>query len=90
MLQVPGFSTPLLPYQAPPLIVAMQRAHLRSAEAIKPVLAIALVTLAVLLPLDYLWWRALAAISGNTRPLEPPVVGPAVDVGGDHGEGVGR
>ncbi len=55
MLQVPGFSTPLLPYQAPPLIVAMQLAHLRSAEAIKLVGAI-------LLPLDYLWWRALGAI----------------------------
>jgi anion transporter len=62
MLQVPSFSTPLLPYQAPPLIVAMQLAHMRSAEAIKLVLAIALVTLAVLLPLDYLWWRLLGAI----------------------------
>ncbi len=62
MLQVPGFSTPLLPYQAPPLIVAMQLAHLRSAEAITLVLSIALVTLTMLLPLDYLWWRALGAI----------------------------
>ena len=62
MLQVPGFSTPLLPYQAPPLIVALQLDHLRSAEAIKLVGAIALVTLAILLPLDYLWWRALGAI----------------------------
>jgi len=62
MLQVPSFSTPLLPYQAPPLIVAMQIAHMRSAEAIKLVFAIALVTLVVLLPLDYLWWRLLGAI----------------------------
>jgi hypothetical protein len=62
MLRVPGFSTPLLPYRAPPLIVAMQLAHLRSAEAIKLVLSIALVTLTMLLPLDYLWWRALGAI----------------------------
>jgi anion transporter len=62
MLQVPAFSTPLLPYQAPPLIVAMQIAHMRSAEAIKLVAAIALVTLIVLLPLDYLWWRLLGAI----------------------------
>jgi len=62
MLQVPGFSTPLLPYQAPPLIVAMQLAHMRAGEAIKLVLAIALVTLVILLPLDYLWWRALGAI----------------------------
>jgi di/tricarboxylate transporter len=62
MLQVPAFSTPLLPYQAPPLIVAMQIAHMRAAEAIKLVGAIALVTLAVLLPLDYLWWRLLGAI----------------------------
>jgi di/tricarboxylate transporter len=62
MLQVPAFSTPLLPYQAPPLIVAMQIAHLRAADAIKLVAAIALVTLTVLLPLDYLWWRVLGAI----------------------------
>ncbi len=62
MLQVPGFSTPLLPYQAPPLIVAMQIARMRAAEAIKLVGAIALVTLTVLLPLDYLWWRLLGAI----------------------------
>ncbi len=62
MLRVPGFSTPLLPYQAPPLIVAMQLAHMRSADAIKLLLAIALVTLTMLLPLDYLCWRALGAI----------------------------
>ncbi len=62
MLQVPAFSTPLLPYQAPPLIVAMQIGRLRSTEAIKLVLAIALVTLAILLPLDFLWWRLLGAI----------------------------
>ncbi len=62
MPQVPGFSTPLLPYQAPPLIVAMQLAQMRSAGAIKLVLAIALVTLTVLLPLDCLRWRALGAI----------------------------
>lgn len=62
MLQVPGFSTPLLPYQAPPLIVAMQLAHMRSIEAMKLVFMIALVTLVVLLPLDFLWWRALGAI----------------------------
>ncbi len=62
MPRVPGFSTPLLPDQAPPLIVAMPLAHLRSAEAIKLVLAIALATLVVLLPLDYLWWRVLGAI----------------------------
>ena len=41
---------------------AMQLARLRSAVAIKLVLAIAPVTLTVLLPLDCLWWRALGAI----------------------------
>ncbi len=40
----------------------MQIAHMRSAEAIKLVLAIAAVTLAMLLPLDYFWWRLLGAI----------------------------
>ena len=42
--------------------MALQLAHMRAAEAIKLVLAIALVTLVILLPLDYLWWRLLGAI----------------------------
>lgn len=59
MTQVVGFSTLLLPYQAPPVIIGMQLAGERVREAIKVCLVLALVTLLFLLPLDYLWWRWL-------------------------------
>ncbi|MCW8907780.1 MAG: SLC13 family permease [Sedimenticola sp.] len=62
MAQVVGFSTLLLPYQAPPVIVGMQLAGERISEAIKVCLVLALVTLLFLLPLDYLWWRWLGWI----------------------------
>lgn len=62
MAQVVGFSTLLLPYQAPPVIVGMQLAGEKIREAIKVCLVLALVTLLLLLPLDYLWWRWLGWI----------------------------
>jgi anion transporter len=59
MTQVIGFSTPLFLYQAAPLVVAMQLAGEKTRAAIVLCLQLALVTLLVLLPLDYLWWRLL-------------------------------
>jgi len=62
MTQVVGFSTPLLPYQAPPLVIAMQLAGIRLIDGTRLLLAIAAATILLLLPLDYLWWRLLGAI----------------------------
>jgi di/tricarboxylate transporter len=59
MTQVIGFSTPLFLYQAAPLVVAMQLAGEKTRAAIVLCLQLALVTLLLLLPLDYLWWRLL-------------------------------
>ena len=62
MTQVVGFSTVLLPYQVAPLVVAMQLSG-ESLRALARVLwRLAVVTVAVLLPLDYLWWRVLGWI----------------------------
>lgn len=57
MLQVIGFSSILLPYQAPPIVVAMQLSKETFINFAKPVAIIALITYTVLLPLDYLWLR---------------------------------
>ena len=62
MIQVLSFSTPLFAYQGPPLAVAVQLGWVTLADATKLLLGMAAVTLVVLLPLDYLWWRLLGAI----------------------------
>ncbi len=55
MLQIIGFSTVVLPYQAPPIVVAMQLSREKYINFVKPVSIIALITYFVLIPLDYLW-----------------------------------
>lgn len=52
-----GFSNILLPYAVPPLVVGMQVAGIRFRPAATYTLLLALPSLGVLLPLDYLWWR---------------------------------
>lgn len=59
MVQVLSFSTLLFPYQGPPLVVAMALGEVRFTDATKMTLALAAVTVLVLMPLDYLWWRLL-------------------------------
>ncbi|MCC6534684.1 MAG: anion permease [Burkholderiales bacterium] len=54
-----GFSNILLPYAVPPLIVGMQIGGIRFRDAARYTLALAVPSLAILLPLDYLWWRAI-------------------------------
>lgn len=62
MAQMVGISTPLLPYQAPPLIVAIGLAQIpvRPLMRICAVLALAIAAFGV--PLCYLWWRLLGVI----------------------------
>jgi anion transporter len=59
MMQVISFSTVLLPYTAPPIVVGMQLAGESLMAAVKACLLLALLTFVVLVPLDYLWWKLL-------------------------------
>ncbi len=59
MMQVLGFSTPLFPYQAPPIIIGMQLSGERIADAGRICILLALITIFLLLPLNYLWWQIL-------------------------------
>ncbi|MHA1564760.1 MAG: SLC13 family permease, partial [Alphaproteobacteria bacterium] len=62
MTQVIGFSTVLLPYQAPPLVVAMQTASIGFKDMTRVCLAMAAATILLLWPLDFLWWQILGLI----------------------------
>lgn len=62
MTFVVGFSTVFFPYQVPPLIVLLQIGNIPARAALSTALATAAVTVVVLLPLDYLWWRVLGLL----------------------------
>jgi di/tricarboxylate transporter len=64
MTQVIGFSTLLFPYQAPPVVVAMQLRRVRVGKGVRMTLALALVSIFILMPINYLWW-ALLGIFGH-------------------------
>lgn len=59
MAQIIGISTPLLPYQAPPLIVAMALAHIPVPALIRICVGVALGVAVIGLPLTYVWWQVI-------------------------------
>jgi anion transporter len=59
MSQVIAYSTVILPYQVPPLIVAMQLGGIPIKDGAKMTVALAAVSLLILVPLNYLWWSWL-------------------------------
>jgi len=59
MTQVIGYSNVILPYQAPALVLAMERSGVRLTAALRLLIVLAVLTLVVLAPLNYLWWRLL-------------------------------
>jgi di/tricarboxylate transporter len=59
MTQVLGFSTIVLPYQLPPLVVGMQLGGVSMREGARLTLPLAAITLLLVLPVNYFWWRAL-------------------------------
>ena len=62
MIQVMGYSTPLLPYQASPIVVAMALGKVPVRAGMVLCFALALGSYLLLLPLDYLWYRLLGAL----------------------------
>ncbi|WP_129141222.1 SLC13 family permease [Modicisalibacter coralii] len=62
MTQVVGFSTVILPYQAPPLVVGLLSAGLRLRDSMRVLLIMAVLSVLIQWPLDYLWWQWLGWI----------------------------
>jgi len=62
MTQMLGVSTCIFPYQAPSVVVGMQMAGEKMKPAMRICLILAVITVFVLLPLDYLWWKLLGWI----------------------------
>ncbi|ECZ2343222.1 citrate transporter [Salmonella enterica] len=62
MIQVLGYSTPLLPYQASPIVVAMGLGKVPARAGMLLCIALAVVSYLILLPLDYLWYQALGKL----------------------------
>jgi anion transporter len=54
-----GYSTMLLPHMVPPVVVGFQVAGIKFRDAMRFVAPTALVSVVVLMPLDYLWWRLI-------------------------------
>jgi len=56
MIPVIGYSTALFPFSVGPVYVAMQLGKVGLADGTRLLLALAALTLAVLTPLNYVWW----------------------------------
>ena len=54
-----GFTSFLLPYQVPPVMVGLQVGALRVSTMLRLALPLAAFSLIVVLPLQYLWWRLI-------------------------------
>ncbi len=62
--QVIAYSTVVLPYQVPPIVVAMQLGGVSMRDGAKMTLALAIVSLIILVPLNYYWWSWLGLMQG--------------------------
>lgn len=59
MIQVFAYATPLLPYQASPIVVAMGLGKVPAKEGIRFCLIVSGLSMLLLLPLNYLWFSLL-------------------------------
>ena len=56
---VNGFSTLFLPYQSAPIMVGLRLSNVSLATAARVMLPLAVITIVLLLPLNFLWWQWL-------------------------------
>ena len=54
-----GFTTLILPYQVPPVMVGVQIAGIHVRTVLRLSVPLMLVSFGILLPLDYAWWRLI-------------------------------
>lgn len=66
MMQVLGFASVLLPYQSPPLVVGLQLGGVAWRDGARVCLVMGGLTVAVLLPIAYVWWRVLGWIDAGS------------------------
>lgn len=59
MTQVNGYATPVLPYQMGPLILGIALGGVRAADGARIMLPLTVLTVLLILPLSFLWWRHL-------------------------------
>ena len=62
MLQALSFSTTFLVYQSAPVVVAMGLAGVRLSDGTKLMFLLAVLTIVVIFPLNFMWWRILGWI----------------------------
>ena len=59
MMIVNGFSTLFLPYQSAPIMVGLRLSNVNLPTAARVMLPLAVITIIILLPLNFLWWQWL-------------------------------
>jgi anion transporter len=59
MTIVLGFTTAVFPFQVPPMQVGVRVADLKMHRVLRITVPVAIVSLTVLLPINYLWWRII-------------------------------
>ena len=59
MTMAVGYSTILLPHMVPPVVVGFQLAGIKFRDAMRFIVPLALCSIIVLIPLDYLWWHLI-------------------------------
>lgn len=62
MIQVFAYATPLLPYQASPIVVAIALRKVSVRDGVKVCLLVAIVSALILLPLNYFWFLLLGYV----------------------------